>query len=116
MRSVKYASATAAFVLSLATAVPVMAQSAVNEPWAQMETTSAMIGLGGQSGDGQLTMSNLGTNCVYPFKVSGFGAGIQVGVSKISAAGPVRNLTRLEDFSGNYSAATGEATIIAGGG
>jgi outer membrane protein OmpA-like peptidoglycan-associated protein len=116
MNSLKYPLLATAFVLSLVTAVSAMAQSGVAEPWAQMETTSAMIGLGGQSGDGQLTLPNLGTNCVYPFKVSGFGAGIQVGVSKISAAGPVKNLTKLEDFSGNYSATQGEATVVAGAG
>jgi outer membrane protein OmpA-like peptidoglycan-associated protein len=116
MHSSKHAPAAAAFVLSLAVAMPAMAQNGVNEPWVQMETTSAMIGVGGQSGDGQLTLPTLGTNCIYPFKVSGFGAGIQVGVSKISAAGPVRNLTRLEDFSGNYSATQGQATVVAGAG
>jgi outer membrane protein OmpA-like peptidoglycan-associated protein len=116
MHPMEYTSVAAAFLLSLAAAVPAMAQSGVNEPWVQMETTSAMIGLGGQSGDGQLTLPTLGTNCVYPFKVSGFGAGIQVGVSKISAAGPVKSLTRLEDFSGNYSATQGEATVVGGGG
>jgi len=50
------------------------------------------------------TTATMSANCVYRFKVSGFGASIQVGVSKISAAGPVKNLTRLEDFSGNYRA------------
>jgi outer membrane protein OmpA-like peptidoglycan-associated protein len=109
-------SATAAFALSLTAAAPAMAQSGVAEPWAQIQTTSAMIGLGGQSGEGQLSLPNLGTNCVYPFKVSGFGAGIQVGISRASAAGPVKNLNSLEDFSGNYNATQGEATVIAGGG
>jgi outer membrane protein OmpA-like peptidoglycan-associated protein len=116
MTLTKYTPVTAALVLSLAAAAPAMAQSGPAEPWVQMETTSAMIGLGGQSGDGQLTLNNLGTNCTYPFKVAGFGAGVQVGVSKISAAGPVKNLTKLEDFSGNYSAAQGEATVGAGAG
>jgi outer membrane protein OmpA-like peptidoglycan-associated protein len=111
----KILSSTAAMILPLAIAMPATAQNAP-QPWAQMQTSSAIIGLGGQSGDGQLTLPNLGTNCVYPFTVSGFGAGIQVGISRISAAGPVGNLNRLEDFSGNYNATHGEATIIAGGG
>jgi outer membrane protein OmpA-like peptidoglycan-associated protein len=81
-----------------------------------MQTTSAMIGIGGGSGEGQLSLPNLGTNCVYPLKLSGFRAGIQVGISRASAAGPVSNLTRLEDFPGSYSATHGEATILAGGG
>jgi outer membrane protein OmpA-like peptidoglycan-associated protein len=111
----KILSSTAVMILPLAIALPATAQNAP-QPWAQMQASSAMIGLGGQSGEGQLTLPNLGSNCVYPFQVSGFGAGIQVGISRISAAGPVGNLNRLEDFSGNYSATHGEATIIAGGG
>ena len=106
---------TAAFLLVAAGAAPAMAQSD-NGPSVEIETTSVVIGIGGQSGDGLLNLPNLGTNCVYPFKVSGFGAGIQVAVSKISAAGPIRNLTRLEDFPGNYSASEGQATVLAGAG
>jgi len=102
-------------ILPSAIAVPAAAQNAP-QPWAQIQSSSTMIGVGGQSGDGQLTLANLGSNCVYPFKVSGFGAGIQVGISRISAAGPVENLNRLEDFSGDYSATHQEATIVAGSG
>jgi outer membrane protein OmpA-like peptidoglycan-associated protein len=116
MNSPKYAPFTAALVLSLAAAAPALAQGAPTGPWAQMQTSSAMLGIGGQSGEGQLSLPNLGTNCVYPFTVSGFGAGIQVGISRISAAGPVQNLTRVEDFPGNYSATQGQATVIAGSG
>src|SRR5271169_118239 len=105
---------TVALLTAFAAAGPALAQSGGNDPWVQLETSSAMVGIGGQSGDGQLTLPNLGTNCVYPFKVSGFGAGVQVGISRISAAGPVQNLTRVEDFPGNYSASHGEATVIAG--
>lgn len=112
----KSTAAATALVLSLAAGLPALAQSGGNEPWVQIQTSSAMVGLGGQSGEGQLTLPNLGTNCVYPFTVTGFGAGIQVGVSRMSAAGPVKNLTRLEDFPGHYNAASGEATIVAGGG
>jgi len=115
MNPLKTTSSIAAIALSLATAVPAMAQDA-NQPWAQIQATSAMIGIGGGSGEGLLTLPNLGTNCIYPFSVSGFGAGIQVGISKISAAGPVKNMTRLEDFPGSYGATSGQFTIIAGSG
>jgi len=111
----KYMPVAVAFVLSAATALPAAAQNAY-EPFAQIETTSAMIGIGGQSGAGRLKLPNLGTNCSYTFRVSGFGAGVQVGVSKVSATGPVRNLTRLEDFPGDYGATEGQATVIAGAG
>lgn len=85
-------------------------------PTVEMETTSANLGIGGQSGEGQLYLPNLGTNCVYPFKVGGFGAGIQVGISKAAATGAVSNLTRVSDLAGKYSATSGEMTLIAGAG
>jgi len=85
-------------------------------PWVQIETTSFMVGIGGQGGDGQLFLPNLGTNCFYPFNISGFGAGIQAGVSRISASGPVKNLTKVEDFRGTYRSAQGEATLVVGRG
>lgn len=80
------------------------AQSAIN------------VGIGGQSGDGVLRLPNLGTNCEYPFKVCGFGAGVHVGVAKVSASGAIQNMTRVSELTGNYSAAQGDATIRAGGG
>ena len=113
--SAKLTPVAVAFVLSSVAAVPAAAQNTY-EPWAQIQTTSAMIGIGGQSGAGRLNLPNLGTNCSYTFQVSGFGAGVQVGVSKVSASGPVKNLTRLEDFPGDYGATEGQATVIGGGG
>jgi hypothetical protein len=87
-----------------------------NFPWVQIESTSVNAGIGGQSGEGVLRLPNLGTNCAYPFTVSGFGAGIHVGISKVSASGGVANMTRVSDLSGNYGATDGEATLLAGGG
>jgi outer membrane protein OmpA-like peptidoglycan-associated protein len=81
-----------------------------------MESTAVNLGIGGQSGDGLLHLPNLGTNCSYPFSVSGFGAGIQVGVSKVSASGPVANMKRVGDLAGDYSATQGEVTVLAGAG
>jgi outer membrane protein OmpA-like peptidoglycan-associated protein len=106
-----------AWLISLAAGTaPAIAQTNT-APWVDMESTSVMVGIGGQKGDGQLNLPNLGSNCVYPFKVGGFGAGIQVGVTKIAASGPVKNLTRLDDFPGTYSATQGlDATVVAGSG
>jgi outer membrane protein OmpA-like peptidoglycan-associated protein len=104
-----------AFSTLLLPVMPAGAQTPAT-PNVEMETMSANVGIGGQSGEGQLHLPNLGTNCVYPFKVTGFGAGIQVGVSKAAAAGPVANLTRISDLAGKYSAASGEMTLIAGAG
>ena len=113
MKIFQYSAAAVAIALSLATPAPAQAPP---DGWVQVQATSAMLGIGGASGEGQLTLPMLGSNCVFPFKASGFGVGIQVGISKISAAGPVRGMTKLEDFPGSYSATHGEATILAGGG
>ena len=85
-------------------------------PSIEMESTSVNIGIGGRLGAGILRLPNLGTNCTYSFKVSGFGAGLHVGVSKARAEGVVANLTKVADLSGRYSATTSEATLIAGAG
>ena len=113
--SVAKCSAAALLVCLMTGPAPSNAQTN-DGPWAQIETTSFMVGVGGQGGDGQLFLPNLGTNCVYPFNISGFGAGIQVGVSRISASGPVKNLTKVEDFRGTYRSAQGEATLVVGRG
>ena len=118
MNSAKYTAA--ALFLSLAVAAaPASAQTKdtpwKDTPWVEIETISVIAGVGGQNGEGQLNLPNLGTNCVHPFTVSGFGAGLQVGVSKVTASGPVKNLTQIEDFPGTYSATGGQATLVAGG-
>jgi outer membrane protein OmpA-like peptidoglycan-associated protein len=113
MRPLQY-TIPAGFLLAFA-ASPALAQGP-NFPFVEIETTSVNVGVGGQSGDGILRLPNLGTNCTYPLKVSGFGAGIQLGISKASASGGVANMTRVSDLSGDYTAAQGEATLLAGGG
>ena len=95
MNFTKYAAAALLSFIAVG-AAPAYAQT--NNPWVELEAFLAMAGIGGGSGDGQLHLPNLGTNCAYPFTVSGFGAGVKVGVSKVWASGPVNNLTRLEDF------------------
>ena len=112
----KFIPLVAALLLVSASSIPAAAQTRPTTPWIELESTSVNLGLGGQSGEGQLQLPNLGTNCRYPFKVSGFGAGVHVGISKVAASGPVANMTRIADLAGQYSATQGEATIIAGGG
>src|SRR5947208_8800594 len=115
MQPFKYLPVVAVSLLAIAGGAPAIAQTQ-NLPWVQMESTSVNLGIGGQSGDGLLHLPNLGTNCSYPFSVGGFGAGIQVGVSRISATGPVVNLTRVSDLSGEYGATQGEVTVLVGAG
>src|SRR3954452_19922124 len=105
----------ASITLAVAGGAPAFAQQPTY-PWIEMDTTSIGLGLAGQTGEGILHLPNLGTNCSYPFKVSGFGGGIQVGVSKVSASGPVANMTRVSDLSGEYGATEGEITLLAGAG
>ena len=114
MRAFKYTPLVASSLLALAAAAPANAEP--SQPWVEIESTSVMLGVGGQSGDGMLRLPNLGTNCAYPFKVDGFGAGLHVGISKVSASGVVEHMTRLADLTGNYNATQGEATLIAGAG
>jgi outer membrane protein OmpA-like peptidoglycan-associated protein len=100
---------------SLALAVCTTARAQTNDaPWVELEAISVMAGVGGGSGDGQLHLPNLGTNCDYPFKVGGFGASVKLNVSKLWASGPVKGLTKLEDFPGTYTASEGEVTLLAG--
>ena len=115
MHRLRYLPISASLLLAVAGGAPALAQTQ-NLPWVQMESMSMSLGIGGQSGDGILQLPNLGTNCSYPFKVSGFGGGIQVGVSKVSASGPVANMTRVSDLSGEYGATEGEITLLAGAG
>ena len=50
----------------------------------------------------------------YPFSANGLSI-VNVGAGSIEASGPVYHLTKVEDFSGNYTAMTAGATIAAGG-
>jgi outer membrane protein OmpA-like peptidoglycan-associated protein len=115
MRMSKILPAVAAVMLGSSMMLPAVAQGPQG-PYVEMETTSVNAGLGGQSGDGMLRLPNLGTNCAYPFKISGFGAGVQVGISKASASGAVSNIYRVADLGGHYGASSGEATVLAGAG
>ena len=71
------------------------------------------IGLifGGQSGKGVLHFQGKD----YPFTLKGLQAGIIVGATKTHVTGEVRNLTKLEDFEGSFSAAGAGATMVKGG-
>jgi outer membrane protein OmpA-like peptidoglycan-associated protein len=112
----KYCTIPASLLLAFVGGLPAFAQDDQNMPRVEIESTSVMLGVGKQSGDGVLRLPNLGTNCAYPFKVSGFGAGIQVSVSRITASGVVKNLTQISDLSGDYIGTQGESTLVTGAG
>jgi len=113
MTTLKSLSLSASVILALAGGTSAIAQ-APNFPWVELETTSVGLGLAGQGGEGVLHLPNLGANCSYPLKVSGFGGGVQAGISRISASGSVIGMKKISDVTGEYSATQGEATIVAG--
>ena len=51
----------------------------------------------------------------HAFSIDGLSVG-EVGVSSITATGSVYHLTNLEDFNGNYTAASTGAAVAGGGG
>jgi len=69
-----------------------------------MSATSVGLGLAGQAGKGTLHLPNLGTNCAYPLRVSGFGGGLQAGISLLAASGAVTGMKRISDLTGDYMA------------
>jgi outer membrane protein OmpA-like peptidoglycan-associated protein len=63
-----------------------------------------------------LHLPNLGTNCSYPLRVSGFGGGLQAGISQVAASGAVSGMKHISDLTGDYESTQGEATMVAGAG
>jgi len=83
------------------------------KPDATLKLTEGQVGLGiGWTwGKGILTYKGK----EYPFKVEGLSVG-DVGVVDVKAEGKVYNLKKLSDFTGQYVAATAEATLGLGAG
>ncbi len=71
-----------------------------------LSAKGAGVGVGYTWGDGILTFKGKS----YPFSVNGVTIA-DVGFSRISGRGRVYHLAKLQDFSGTYVAATGEATV-----
>ena len=74
-----------------------------------LSATGAAAGIGYTWGDGMITYKGK----QYFFSVSGVSIA-DVGFSKVSGRGRVYHLKSLQDFSGTYVAATGEATVVNG--
>ena len=70
---------------------------------------SVAAGIGFSWGKGTLAYAGK----TYPIKVEGLSVG-EVGVTRATAKGTVSNLTKLDDFSGNYVAVGGGATAAGG--
>ena len=74
-----------------------------------MTAKGAAVGIGYTWGDGVLQFGGKR----YSFTVKGVTVA-DVGFSTVRGRGRVYNLKRLQDFSGTYAAATGEATLVNG--
>jgi hypothetical protein len=68
------------------------------------------IGIGFQWGSGTLTYQGQ----QYPFRLDGLSV-VDVGVTRVTGSGTVRNLRQLADFSGNYVAFSAGAALAGGG-
>ena len=68
------------------------------------------IGIGFQWGGGTLTYQGR----QYPFSLNGLSV-VDVGVTRITGSGNVRNLRSIADFSGNYVSMAVGATVAGGG-
>jgi hypothetical protein len=102
-----------AFMLSLLLALSGLAAAQDKEPDAYLELSegSVALGIGYSWGNGTLTYQGK----KYPVEVKGLSV-IDVGVTKATAFGKVYGLKKLEDFNGNYTAATAEGTLGGGAG
>lgn len=87
--------ATTLLVSSLALAADAKQPSGTVE----IEETQFAVILGGSIGGGKLTFQGK----EYPFKIGGLTAGANVGISKMSAAGEVYDLTDISQFPGTYT-------------
>lgn len=74
-------------------------------------TVSIADGIGYSWGAGVLTFQGK----AYPFRIEGISVG-DMGISRAEATGNVYNLTKIEDFSGDYVAASASAAIAGGSG
>lgn len=98
----------------LASALPAAAQRDPGAPGpvvgrVTITARAAALGVGYTWGNGVLSYGGRR----YRFSVKGVTVA-DVGYSRIVGQGRVYNLRRLEDFSGTYAAATGEATLVNG--
>jgi len=106
---------TAGIGLLLASSAAVHAQSS-NLPSVEFTTQSIAAGLTGNKGSGTIKLPNLGAGCAYDFTIDGIGAGLKVGISKVTAQGLVQNMNTVHDFEGGYRKTDQVATLIKGKG
>jgi hypothetical protein len=84
----------------------------IDKPVSKVTIAERQFGLvlGGSEGSGTLTFKGR----QYPFKLKGLSAGLNVGISKMTAVGEVYALNKVSDFPGTYTKL--EASVAVGGG
>ena len=87
------------------------AKSAKPDATVKLSGKSVAAGVGFTWGKGTLTYKGK----QYPFSVDGLSV-VDVGVSSIDATGSVYHLKNVDDFSGQYTAASTGAAVAGGGG
>ncbi len=88
-----------------------MAQQKTPDATLTMSEGQVAVGIGFSWGKGVLTYKGK----EYPFTVKGLSV-VDVGITKATSAGKVYNLKKIEDFNGNYTAASAEGTVAGGAG
>ncbi len=101
-----------AFVSAMAADSPPVPEGSIPSAYVWLSGGSVAIGIGYAWGHGTLYYSK--DQKEYKFKLSGVSVADVCG-SSITAEGEVYNLSKPADLSGNYTAVTAGATVIAGG-
>ena len=91
-------------------AAPPSANLGATEGTVTFSGGAVAIGVGFQWGNGTLTYQGR----QYPFRMDGLSV-VDVGVTRVTGSGTVRNLRNVADFSGNYVSFTAGATVAGGG-
>ena len=99
------------FLASLVAGTSVISAQEATTGKVTLESKSVAIGIGVSWGDGVLEYKGK----KYPFTVEGLSV-VDLGVSKVSARGDVKNLKKVEDFAGNYTAAVAGGAVGGGAG
>jgi len=100
-------------MLALSFSLPGLAAAQDKQPDATLELSQGQVGIGIGFSWGEGTLTYQGNK--YPVTVHGISV-IDVGITKATAFGKVYGLTKLEDFDGNYTAASAEGTLGGGAG
>jgi len=88
-----------------------MAQEKKVDATLTMSEGQVAVGIGYSWGKGVLDYQGM----KYNFKVKGISV-VDIGITKATSTGKVYNLKKLEDFNGNYTAASAEGTLAGGAG